>query len=132
MSDNSNKAVPDTKPTGNVVPGLGLSRAAAIREVTRDDQVLTNILQGLADDQLVVTDAGQAGAVDLRRIEEGAAVLAAVADGFDALLLGRNLAAAVETAGAPLPSAGATSPRESYGFQRGAAGASATRSSAGA
>ena len=36
MSDNSNKAVPDKKPTGNVVPGLGLSRTAAIREVTRD------------------------------------------------------------------------------------------------
>ena len=60
-----------------------------------DDHVLPNVLERLADDQLVMPDAGKAGAVDLRCIEEGAAVLIAIADGLDAVLFRRNLAVAV-------------------------------------
>ena len=55
MSDNSNKAVPDKKQNSSAIPGLGLSRYAAIREVTMD--VLNRLTPAQLQDHFYVEQA---------------------------------------------------------------------------
>ena len=65
--------------------------AAPQEELGGQHHVVAHVGQRLAHDALVVTDAREARAVDLGRVEEGASVLVGTTDSLDAVLLGRNL-----------------------------------------
>ena len=65
------------------------------KQLGRNHHIIPHAAQRLSDDALVVTDAGQSGAVNLRRVEQGAAVALGVADGLDTVFLGGDLSVAV-------------------------------------
>ena len=65
------------------------------KQLGGDDYIVPHVLQRLADNALIVPDAGKIGAIDLRCIEEGTSVLVGVPNGLDAVRFGWDLTVSV-------------------------------------